>query len=71
MGDAGGLHRGRGQSVVQLTGIVIIGAFVFGSSLLVWQLIDRAFGARIPQQVEESGQDAAQLGIEAFPEFLQ
>ena len=59
-----------GNLFVQLTGIVTIGAFVFGASLLVWQLIDRAFGARVPQQVEESGQDAAQLGIEAFPEFL-
>ena len=59
-----------GNLFVQLTGIVTIGVFVFGSSFLVWRLIDRTFGARVPQQVEESGQDAAQLGIEAFPEFL-
>ena len=59
-----------GNLFVQLTGVVTIGVFVFGSSLFVWRLIDRTFGARVPSRVEESGQDRAQLGIEAFPEFL-
>ena len=59
-----------GSLPVQLVGIVAIGAFTFGVSLLVWLLIDRALGARISAPVEALGQDAAELGIEAFPEFL-
>ena len=59
-----------GDPLVQLLGIVVVGAFVFGSSLLVWRLIDLAIGARISPRVEAMGQDATELGIEAFPEFL-
>ena len=58
-----------GDPLVQLTGIIAIGIFVFGASLLAWQLIDMALGARISPRVEELGQDFAELGIEAFPEF--
>ena len=59
-----------GDPFVQLTGIVAIGAFVFGVSLLVWWLIDLTLGARISPRVEDLGQDFAELGIEAFPEFI-
>ena len=59
-----------GDPLVQFTGVVAIGAFVFGSSLLVWRLIDWTLGARISHGVEILGQDIAELGIEAFPEFL-
>ena len=58
-----------GDPLVQLTGIVVIGAAVFGSSLLVWRIIDATLGARISPRVERLGQDAAELGIESFPEF--
>ena len=59
-----------GDPLVQLTGVVTVGAFVFGGSLLVWRLIDMTLGARISTRVEEQGQDVAELGIEAFPEFM-
>ena len=59
-----------GDPLVQLTGIVAIGAFVFGASLLAWHLIDRTAGARISHRVEALGQDTAELGIESFPEFF-
>ena len=59
-----------GDPLVQLTGIVAIGATVFGASLLVWRIIDATLGARISPQVERLGQDAAELGIESFPEFV-
>ena len=61
---------GEGDPLVQLTGIVAVGAFVFGVSLLIWRLIDVTLGARISARVEEHGQDFAELGIEAFPEFM-
>ena len=58
-----------GDPLVQFTGVVAIGVFVFGASLLVWRLIDWTLGARITHGVEVLGQDIAELGIEAFPEF--
>ena len=59
-----------GDPLVQLTGIAAIGAFVFGVSSVVWRLIDLTVGARISPRVEDLGQDYAELGIEAFPEFM-
>ena len=58
-----------GDLLVQLTGIVAIGVTVFGASLFVWRVIDATIGARISPRVETLGQDAAELGIESFPEF--
>ncbi len=56
--------------LAQLTGVVAVGAFVFGVSGLAWLVINRTVGARISRQVEELGQDAGELGIEAYPEFV-
>ena len=56
--------------VAQIVGIVAIGAFTFGASLLTWKVIDWTIGARISPDVEAMGQDVAELGIEAFPEFV-
>ena len=33
-------------------------------------IIDKTIKARVSQRVEELGQDVAELGIEAYPEFL-
>ncbi len=55
---------------VQLLGVVTIGAFVFGTSWVAWTAIARTLGARVTATVEELGQDAAELGIEAYPEFV-
>ena len=55
---------------VQLLGVVAIGAFVFGVSWVTWTLIAKAMGARVSETVEELGQDVAELGIEAYPEFV-
>ena len=54
----------------QLGGILIIGAFVSGASWIVWFLVDKLMGLRVSQRTEELGQDAAELGIEAYPEFV-
>ena len=59
-----------GNLLVQITGIVAIGVFVFASSWVVWWLIDKTIGARITPVTEELGQDVAELGIEAYPEFV-
>ena len=55
---------------VQIVGILAIGAFVFVASGVVWWLIDKTLGARITPVTEELGQDVAELGIEAYPEFV-
>ena len=59
-----------GDVLVQLTGVLAVGAFVFGASLLVWLALKHTMGARVSETVEELGQDAAELGIEAYPEFV-
>lgn len=59
-----------GNFMVQLTGIVAIGAFVFVTSFIVWKVIGIVIGLRVSRQVEELGQDVAELGIEAYPEFM-
>ena len=59
-----------GNFGVQLLGIVSVGVFVFAVSWLLWQAIEWTLGARVSQAVEELGQDAAELGIEAYPEFV-
>ena len=55
---------------VQLLGVVAIGVFVFGASWVTWTLIAKVMGARVSETVEELGQDVAELGIEAYPEFV-
>ena len=61
---------GGGSLPVQALGVVAVGVFVFGVSLVAWLLIDAVLGARIAPRVEELGQDATELGIESFPEFI-
>ena len=56
--------------VAQTVGIVAIGTFAFGVSIVTWKVIDWTIGARIAPDVEVMGQDVAELGIEAFPEFI-
>ena len=55
---------------IQLLGIVAIGVFTFATSLAVWKVLDLVLGLRVSRQVEQLGQDAGELGIEAYPEFV-
>ena len=59
-----------GSFVTQLVGILSIGVFVFALSFLLWMALNKIMGARVSPTVEELGQDAAELGIEAYPEFV-
>ncbi len=61
---------GGGTLWVQLVGIVAIGAFVFIVSFAVWKVLAMTMGARVSANVESLGQDVAELGIEAYPEFM-
>jgi Amt family ammonium transporter len=53
----------------QLTGILSIAAFAFGVSLVIWLVLNAALGIRVSEEEEMSGLDAAELGMEAYPEF--
>ena len=59
-----------GNLLVQLTGILAVGAFVFVGSAVAWKLLEILIGVRVSARVEDLGQDAAELGIEAYPEFV-
>jgi len=56
--------------ISQLIGLLVIGSWVFGSSLLVWFVIKKIFGIRISEQDEYEGADISECGIEAYPEFV-
>ena len=62
---AGGADLG-----VQIVGVLAIGAFVFVVSWVLWTVIEKTVGVRVSPEVEQLGQDAAELGIESYPEFV-
>ena len=64
------INKADSSIVVQAVGILAIGAFVFVSSYIVWVALEKTMGVRISRKVEELGQDVAELGIEAYAEFL-
>ena len=55
---------------VQIIGILAIGAFVFILSFGAWQVLNKLLGVRVSPQVERLGQDAGELGMESYPEFI-
>ena len=59
-----------GDFVTQLIGVLAVGAFAFSTSWILWTVLDRTMGVRVSRSVEEIGQDAAELGIDAYPEFV-
>lgn len=64
-----GLTNPGATLLIQALGIVSVGGFAFGISLLVWLGIKYAIGIRVPAEVELAGVDKYELGIEAYPEF--
>ena len=54
---------------VQVTSIVIVGAFVTVASAVVWLGLKAMFGLRVSEEAEITGLDRSELGMEAYPEF--
>ncbi|WP_417813934.1 ammonium transporter [Thalassospira alkalitolerans] len=54
---------------VQLTGVVAMGAFTIVASAIVWLILKFTVGIRLSEEDEAMGSDAAELGLEAYPEF--
>ena len=55
--------------LTQIKGIVVVGAFVFVSSFIVWKIIDILVGLRVDEETEVNGLDIHETGLEAYPEF--
>ncbi|NQY20310.1 MAG: ammonium transporter [Campylobacteraceae bacterium] len=53
----------------QIKGIVIIGAFVFISSFIIWKILDLIIGLRVSEEEEMTGLDIYETGLECYPEF--
>ncbi len=55
--------------LAQVKGIVVIGAFVFIASFIVWKILDVIMGLRVSEEVEITGLDIHETGLECYPEF--
>lgn len=55
--------------LAQVKGIVIIGAFVFISSFIIWKILDFIIGLRVDEETEITGLDIHETGLECYPEF--
>lgn len=55
--------------MAQIKGIVIVGAFVFVASCIVWKVLDMIVGLRVDEETEVNGLDIAETGLECYPEF--
>ena len=56
---------------VQIKSIVIVGVFTVVASLVVWFIVKAIFGLRASAEDEMLGLDKAELGMEAYPEFIK
>lgn len=58
------------QTLVQLKGIVAVGAFVFVASLVLWYVVKLVMGGiRVSAEEETEGLDVGEHGNDAYPDF--
>ncbi|MDP5292170.1 ammonium transporter [Oceanimonas sp. CHS3-5] len=62
--------NGDASFLAQLAGILVIGGWSFGISLLVWYGLKKTMGIRVGEEEELSGMDQIDCGIDAYPEFV-
>lgn len=55
--------------IVQLKAIILIGLFVFISSLVFLYILKKVIGLRVDAESEYEGLDIRECGIESYPEF--
>jgi Amt family ammonium transporter len=67
-----GLFYGGGWSLLgsQALGVVTVGGFVFGGSLLVWYVIKKTIGIRVSVKEEIEGLDIGEHGNQGYPDFV-
>ncbi len=70
--EVNGVTLSIGQQLgVQALGVVSIGAFIVVTSALVWMAMKVTIGLRPDEQVEYDGLDSHEVGLPAYPEFVQ
>lgn len=57
--------------VGQLVGALVIFAWVFVASLIVWGILKAVMGIRVSEEEEYEGVDLSECGQEAYPEFTK
>ena len=55
----------------QILGIVLIFAFTFVASIVVWIILKSTMGIRVSEEEEYTGMDVVDCGVEAYPEFTK
>ena len=55
----------------QIAGVLVVGAFTFVVSWIVWTVLKLTMGIRVSEEEELAGLDNAELGMEAYPEFAR
>ena len=55
----------------QIAGVLIVGAFAFVVTWIVWTVLKLTMGIRVSEEEELAGLDNAELGMEAYPEFAR
>ncbi len=63
------LTNGEASIGTQILSIAIVGAFTFTVTGALWLLLKAPMGIRVSAEDELQGLDAAELGLEAYPEF--
>ena len=52
-------------------GVAAVGGFVFVISFIVWTVLKATMGIRVSKEAEISGLDISEMGMEAYPDFVQ
>lgn len=56
--------------LTQFIGVVSIGAFITAASFVIWFIMKVTIGIRVSEDDEYTGLDQAEVGIPAYPEFV-
>jgi len=65
------LTNGDASFATQIISILIVGAFTFVVSAIVWTVIKKTIGMRVTEEEELAGLDNAELGMDSYPEFTR
>ena len=65
------IFNAEATMLAQLIGIVIIGGFVFTSSIVVWWGLHKTIGIRVGKEEELVGSDMYEGTGNAYPEFME
>ncbi|MCF3973026.1 ammonium transporter [Paracoccus salsus] len=57
--------------VTQAIGVLAIGAFTFIVSFVIWTVLKATMGIRVDREAEITGLDISEMGMEAYPDFVQ